>query len=199
MRAVVLRSAAGALAVPSALDEPVDDAALALRQQAVAWWGRPDLVSVAVLQGEVSGAGVELALGCDLRVAADDVTLGLPQAAGGTVPHLGGTAALAAVVGPGRALELCLTGRRLTAAQAQAWGLVTLSVPAADLDAAATDLLAALLAAPRAAVAETKSLMSGARSRTTREQCEAERRAQLRCLRDLRAGTHDDADDPGPS
>jgi hypothetical protein len=153
--------------------------------EALGWLSGPALVSVAAVQGVAEGAALELALACDLRVAAQDAVLSLPQVGSGVVPHLGGTGRLAALLGPARALELCLTGRRVAASEAQQWGLVNAVVPRGELAAATRDLAGALLAAPRAAAAEVKALVRGAGSRTPAEQCEAEREAQARCLRDL--------------
>ena len=73
----------------------------------------------------------------------------------------------------------------MRADEADRTGLANLVVPAAELDAAAADLAAALLAAPRDAVIETKALLRGAAARTLEEQCAAERAAQARRLRDL--------------
>jgi enoyl-CoA hydratase/carnithine racemase len=161
------------------------DAAIAAFQEAFTWWRRTDLVSVAAVQGHAVGAGFQLALACDLRVCADDVAFALPETTLGLVPDLGGTRPLVDLVGYGRALEICATGRTVHAAEAERTGLANLVVPRADLDAAVADLTAALLAAPRAAVTETKALLRGAGSRTHDEQRAAERAAQARRLRDL--------------
>ena len=106
----------------------------------------------------------------------------------GLVPDLGGIQPLRALVGPARALELCVTGRRIDAAEADRMGMVNLVVPAADLDGAVADLTAAVLAGSRDAVVEIKALVAGAGSRDLAAQLRAEREAQLRRLRDL-AGT----------
>ena len=68
--------------------------------------------------------GLELALSCDLRVAAAHAELGLPETSLGIIPGAGGTQRLPRVVGEARAKEMILLGRRLTAAEALAWGLV---------------------------------------------------------------------------
>jgi enoyl-CoA hydratase/carnithine racemase len=106
------------------------------------------------------------------------VTLGL-------VPDLGGTKRLTELVGPSRALEICLTGRRIAADEADRIGLATAVVPGAELDAAVRDLAAAVLAADREAVAEIKALVAGAGGRTYEAQDRAEREAQTRRLADL--------------
>ncbi|MFD4908686.1 enoyl-CoA hydratase/isomerase family protein [Kitasatospora purpeofusca] len=161
------------------------DATIAGYQEAFTWWRRPDLVTLAAVQGHAVGAGFQLALGCDLRVVAEDVQFSMKETSLGLVPDLGGTKPLTDLVGYGRALEICATGRWVGADEATAIGLANLAVPAAELDAAARDLAAALLAAPRNAVIETKALLQGAAARSYDEQRSAERAAQARRLRDL--------------
>jgi enoyl-CoA hydratase/carnithine racemase len=160
-------------------------ATLSSYQEAFTWLARPAFVSVAAVQGHAVGAGFQLALACDLRVAADDAQFAMAEVSYGIVPDLAGTHPLVAAVGRARALEWCATGRRVGAEEALAAGLVNRVVPAADLEAATGELVAALLAPPRDAVVEVKALVDGAGSRSLVEQCEAERDAQLRRLRDL--------------
>ena len=160
-------------------------------QQAFSWLRRPDLVSVAAVQGHAVGAGFQLALGCDLRVLADDAQLCMAETTLGLVPDLGGTAPLVQAVGYSRALEICLTGRRVGADEALRLGLATVVVPRAELAGATADLVAALLAAPRDAAVETKALLLGATERSRTDQEAAERAAQARRLRDLRTNPDD--------
>jgi enoyl-CoA hydratase/carnithine racemase len=89
------------------------------------------------------------------------------------------------LVGYARALEICVTGRRLAAAEAARLGLATLVVPRAELDAAVLDLTGAILASDRDAVVEIKALLAGAARRTPVDQLRAEREAQTRRLRAL--------------
>jgi enoyl-CoA hydratase/carnithine racemase len=179
-------SVAGALvtelgALPGAeVAERIADA-----QAAFAWLRRPDLVTIAGVQGHAIGAGFQLALACDLRVLADDAQLAMAEVTLGLVPDLGGTKRLVELVGYARALELCATGRRLDAAEARQLGLANLVVPAAELDAAVADLTAAVLAGDRDAVIEIKALLAGAAARSYPEQARAEREAQARRLREL--------------
>jgi enoyl-CoA hydratase/carnithine racemase len=154
-------------------------------QEAFGWLRRPDLISVAAVQGHAIGAGFQLALACDLRVLADDALLCMAETSLGLVPDLGGTAPLVAAVGYSRAVEICLTGRRVGADEALRLGLATVVVPKAELAAATGDLVAAVLAAPRDAAVETKALLLGAQGRSAAEQEAAERAAQVRRLRDL--------------
>ncbi|HLU32434.1 MAG TPA: enoyl-CoA hydratase/isomerase family protein [Natronosporangium sp.] len=154
-------------------------------QEAFAWLRRPDLITVAAVQGPAIGAGFQLALACDLRVLAADAQLAMAEVTLGLVPDLGGTKRLVELVGYARALEICLTGRRLAASEALQLGLANLVVPAAELDAAVDDLIAAVLVADRDAVIEIKGLLTGAAVRSYPEQARAEREAQVRRLREL--------------
>ncbi|QKV97925.1 enoyl-CoA hydratase/isomerase family protein [Streptomyces sp. NA02950] len=161
------------------------DAAIAEYQEGFTWWRRNDIVSVAAVQGHAIGAGFQLALACDLRVCADDVQFAMRETSLGLVPDLTGTHPLVGLVGYARALEICATGRFVHAEEAERTGLANLVVPAAELDGAVQDLAAALLAADRDAVIETKTLLRGAVDRTYEEQRAAERAAQARRLREL--------------
>ncbi len=157
-------------------------------QAAFSWWRRPDIVSIAAVQGHAVGAGFQLALACDLRVLASDAQLSMAETSRGIVPDLGGTKPLVDLVGYPRALEICVTGRRVGAAEAQRIGLAELVVEPDQLTGAVDDLVAALLVPLRDAVIETKALLRRAADSTYDDQVVAERRAQLRRLRDL-AGT----------
>ncbi|HEX8344198.1 MAG TPA: enoyl-CoA hydratase/isomerase family protein [Actinoplanes sp.] len=159
-------------------------------QAAFTWLRRPSLLTIAAVRGHAIGAGFQLALNCDLRVLADDAQLSMAEVTLGLVPDLGGTKRLADLVGYARALEICVTGRRVSAAEADRIGLATAVVPVTELDGAVADLAAAVLAAPSGAVAEIKALLAGAGGRSYAEQDRAEREAQTRRLRDL-AGAGD--------
>ncbi|WP_432251904.1 enoyl-CoA hydratase/isomerase family protein [Streptomyces sp. HNM1019] len=161
------------------------DATIAGYQEAFTWWRRNDVVSIAAVQGHAVGAGFQLALACDLRVCADDAQFAMRETSLGLVPDLTGTHPLVGLVGYARALEICATGRFVHAEEAERTGLANLVVPAAELDGAVRDLAAALLAANRDALVETKALLRGAVHRTYEEQRAAERAAQARRLRDL--------------
>ncbi|MCW2547710.1 MAG: enoyl-CoA hydratase, partial [Mycobacterium sp.] len=149
------------------------------------WLMRTDLISIAAVQGHAIGAGFQLALACDLRIAAEGTLFAMPEPTMGIIPDLTGTHPLVAAVGLPKALEWCLTGRKVDADEAHQAGLLNAVVPADGLDAAATALAAAVLASPRDAVIETKALLRGATSRSPADQWKAEREAQARLLRDL--------------
>src|SRR5690349_355122 len=138
------------------------DAAIAEFQEGFTWWRRSDVVSIAAVQGHAIGAGFQLALACDLRVVADDVQFAMRETSLGLVPDLTGTHPLVSLVGYARALEICATGRFVSAEEAERTGLANLAVPLDQLEDAVRDLAAAVLAAPRDAVVETKALLRGA-------------------------------------
>ena len=89
-------------------------------RQAFSWLRRPDLVSIAAVRGHAIGAGFQLALACDLRVLTEDAQFTMAEVALGLVPDLGGTKRLVELVGYARALDICVTGRRVGAAEADA-------------------------------------------------------------------------------
>jgi enoyl-CoA hydratase/carnithine racemase len=94
---------------------------------------RAPQVFVAALNGAALGGGLELALACDLRVAAEGAELGLPEVSLGIIPGGGGTARLPRLVGVARAKDLILSARRVSAAEALAMGLVSRVAPATRL------------------------------------------------------------------
>ena len=119
--------------------------------------------TVAALHGYCLGSGLEMAALCDVRVAADDAVFGMPEASLGLVPAAGGTQLLPRLLGPGRALELLLSGRRFGAEEALAYGLVSEVVARSELTAAATALLRRVLRAPdRALAAAKRAIADGA-------------------------------------
>jgi len=146
------------------------------------WLRQPGIVSVAVVQGHAIGAGAQLALACDLRVCAEEATFALPEAVLGLVPDLTGTSTLVQAVGYSRALEMCLTGRRVGAAEAYATGLANAVVPAADLDRTVDELVGAILGPDVQASRETAELVRRAAAADTEGQDAAERAAQHRRL-----------------
>jgi 2-oxoglutaroyl-CoA hydrolase len=96
---------------------------------------------VAELRGYAFGVGLELALACDFRIAADDLELGLPEVRIGMIPGSGGTQRLARLIGLGRAKNAIMRGLRIPAQEALALGLVTEVVPPDELGSAVKRLL----------------------------------------------------------
>jgi len=113
---------------------------------------------VAALNGAALGAGFELALACDLRIAAAEAALGLPEVLVG-VPSVIQAALLPPLIGPGRAAELLLTGATVTAREALGWGLVNRAVERGELDAAVEATITAIVAAAPGAVRLQKELI----------------------------------------
>jgi enoyl-CoA hydratase/carnithine racemase len=118
--------------------------------------------TVARIQGHAIGGGLELALACDFRVAEDDAVLGLPEVGIGTLPGWGGTARLAAAVGPVRAREMVLLSQVVSASDAHQTGLITVAATTGDLDDAVERLVETLANQPAVAVQLAKRVMSAA-------------------------------------
>jgi len=115
---------------------------------------------VARIEGYCLGVGLELALACDFRVCSDNAQLGLPEVGLGMIPGSGGTQRLARLVGLGRAKDVVMRRKRITAADALAWGLVSEVVPAAELDAAVDRVLTDLADLSPLALAMAKRVLN---------------------------------------
>ncbi len=111
---------------------------------------------IAAVNGFAHGGGTEIALACDIRLASDRAVFGLPEVSLGLLPGWGGTQRAPRVLGPGVALELVLTGRRVAADEALRIGLVNRVVPHAELGGAAHDLAAAIAKNSPVAVRQAK-------------------------------------------
>jgi enoyl-CoA hydratase/carnithine racemase len=174
---------------PLSAADPEFERSIATWQEGYLWLRDPGIVSIAAVHGHAIGAGFQLALACDLRILADDAQLCMKEPALGLVPDLTGTKPLVDIVGLPRAIELCLTARTVSAAEASQLRLAELVVPAAELDAAVADLAAALLATDAAAARATKRLLIQAGVNTLAQQAAAERSAQTTLLRTRLAGS----------
>ena len=117
---------------------------------------------IAKLRGYAFGVGLELALACDFRIAANDVQLGLPEVKLGMIPGSGGSQRLARMIGLGRAKDMVLRGRPIGADEALSIGLVTQVVAPADLDAAVERLVDELRALSPLALAMAKRVLNHA-------------------------------------
>ncbi|MBB6473534.1 enoyl-CoA hydratase/carnithine racemase [Sphaerisporangium rubeum] len=178
----------GSFASVAALDTDALLERVTEAQQGFLWLRRPDIVSIAVVQGHAIGAGFQLALSCDLRILADDAKFCMKEPALGLVPDLTGTKPLVELVGVAKAVEICLTARTVEAEEALRLGLAERVVPRERLDEAVGELAAALLTTDRDAAAATKRLLLGAAARTLEEQSAAERAEQAVRLRTLFGG-----------
>lgn len=118
--------------------------------------------TVALMNGHAYGGGAEVAVACDMRLAADDISIAFNQVALAIMPAWGGIERLTALVGRGRALHLLLTGRVLLVAQAGAIGLVEQVVPRAEFEVEGQALLRTLAAVQH----DQRSSRSGCRRPT---------------------------------
>tara|TARA_Y100000815_G_scaffold252699_2_gene257219 strand:+ start:71942 stop:72790 length:849 start_codon:yes stop_codon:yes gene_type:complete len=125
--------------------------------------------TVAAIEGPAVGGGLELALCCDLIVAATDARIALPEVHIGVFPALGGTVRLQRRIGEGRARALLLTGDEIDGETACVWGLVNRTVPGARVYREARDLADRLAAGPMAAMAGIKGSLDDAAEMTEKE------------------------------
>ncbi|WP_405147922.1 enoyl-CoA hydratase/isomerase family protein [Sphaerisporangium sp. NBC_01403] len=175
----------GSFASAAALDGDTFEERITEAQKGFLWLRRPDIVSIAAVQGHAIGAGFQLALSCDLRILADDARFCMKEPALGLVPDLTGTKPLVDLVGVARAVEICLTARVIEAGEALRLGLAERVVPRDELAAATRELAGALLTTDRDAAAATKRLLQGAPGRTLEQQSAAERAEQTVRIRKL--------------
>ena len=115
--------------------------------------------TIAAVRGHALGAGLQLALACDLRVMTRDASVGLLEARYGLVPDLGGTQQLPRLIGPGRAKKMIWLAERIDGDEAGRIGLAELVVEESELDKIVDEMAEALAAAPPLAVREVKRLV----------------------------------------
>lgn len=149
---------------------------------------RLELPTIALLHGYCLGLGMELALACDLRIAAEGSRLGLPETRLGLIPDVGGTTRLVRIVGPARAKELIFTGREFDAAYAARWGIVNQLVPAAELLASGEALAAEISQAAPLAVGMAKRVIDGLADTDRGLQLEGWAQSQLMSTDDFMEG-----------
>ena len=145
---------------------------------------------IAAVNGVCAGAGLSLACACDIRLASDAAFF-VPGFVGiGLIPDSGGTFFLQRLLGTARAFEWMTSNRRLTAAEAHAWGLVSEVIEADSFAERVSAHAAELAAAPTRAIALTKRLYDEAATSTLEEQLEREAEAQAEAVRttDFREG-----------
>jgi 2-(1,2-epoxy-1,2-dihydrophenyl)acetyl-CoA isomerase len=133
---------------------------------------------IAAVNGAAAGAGLSLACACDIRIAADSATFVPAFVNIGLVPDSGGSYFIGRLLGPARAFEWMSSGRRLTAAEAHAWGLVSEVVEADALAGRAAAVAAELAALPTRAIGMTKRLLDRAWSSTLEQQLDWEAQLQ---------------------
>jgi enoyl-CoA hydratase/carnithine racemase len=132
------------------------------------------------------GGALEVALGCDLRVASSDAQLGLPEVKFGIIPDVGGSTRLPAVVGLGRAKELIMTGRTIDAHEAERIGLVNRVVEPDQLEAATQELVEELLANSHIAVGRAKRVIDASARPALAQTLEMEVSVQEYCVAAIR-------------
>jgi len=169
VRALVIASAnarlfcAGAdIKAFTAMDEATGRAYVAGTHELLRAFERSSIVTIAAVNGLALGGGCELAMACDLRIAAASARFGQPEIKLGIIPGFGGTQRLARLVGPAKALELNLVGDPISAQDAAAFGLANRVVPDEELLETALALAQTLAAQAPLAVAQIKRVSANA-------------------------------------
>ncbi|MBX7236275.1 MAG: enoyl-CoA hydratase/isomerase family protein [Caldilineales bacterium] len=134
---------------------------------------RLELPTLCLIHGHCLGMALELALACDIRIAAEGAILGLPETRIGLLPDVGGTTRLTRLVGPARAKELIFSGRQFDAALAERWGIVNYVTPLDQLEARAMELAAEIGQAAPLAVGMAKRVIDGLSDLERGQQLEA--------------------------
>lgn len=137
---------------------------------------------VCQIHGTCLGGALELALGCDLRIAASDAELGLPEVRFGVIPDVGGSTRLSAVVGLGRAKEMIMTAEAIDARDAEVIGLVNRVAPPDQLGSVTQRLIDRLLANSPIAVGRAKRVIDASARPTLAASLELEVAVQEYCL-----------------
>jgi enoyl-CoA hydratase/carnithine racemase len=141
---------------------------------------------VCQIHGACFGGALEVALGCDLRIAAEGSKFGLPEVKFGIIPDVGGSSRLPAVVGLGRAKELIMTAKTILAAEAERIGLINRVVPAEELEDATQTLVEELLANSHVAVGRSKRVMDASARPALAQTLELEVSVQEYCVAAMR-------------
>lgn len=151
-------------------------------QRAGEWLTLMEKPTIAAIHGSALGAGFQLALSCDLRIAADDAQLALPEIRFGIVPDLGGPHHLTRLIGPARTKEIVWTGRTVEAQEALQIGLLNRLAPAAELNAHAEAYARALVHSPPIPVSLSMTLINRAHESSFEASLENQAHAQARCI-----------------
>ena len=152
-------------------------------QEAYTWLADAPYPTIAALRGYALGGGLQLALACDLRIAARGTKLALPEHKYGLLPDLGGTYWLPRIVGPAKAKELIFTGDVIDSEEALAIGLVNRLVEDADLEPAATALAERIAGQPPIAVRGSKRAIDKAGRQSLGEGLREAAVGQAECIR----------------
>src|SRR6266542_5538549 len=163
-------------------DDPVIDSILRT-QDSFTWLEESPFATIAAVRGYALGAGLQLALACDIRVVARGTKLGLLEFKYGIIPDLGGTQRLPRLVGPGKAKELIFTAARIDAEEAYRIGIAERIVADEDLEASVSELAAEISAQPPLAVCNAKRAVAAASVLPVRDGLVVEAEGQAECLR----------------
>jgi enoyl-CoA hydratase/carnithine racemase len=196
LQLVVLRSSAPMFMAGADLnmvDEGWDDQAATTEkcQAMMTRWERLPMMTLAVINGHALGAGCELAMSCDFRLMAQGkARIGLPESLRGLISAAGGTQRMGRLVGPARALDMCVRGRMIDAGEAERLGLVNEAVNAELLSERASELAVEILALPRLTTQAIKRCILFGLEQPLEEGLALERRelAGLRDTHDTREG-----------
>jgi enoyl-CoA hydratase/carnithine racemase len=167
---------------PRRHDDPAVDAIMQT-QDSYTWLEEAPYVTIAAVRGYALGAGLQLALACDLRVFAEGTKAGLLEFKYGILPDLGGTQRLPRAVGAAKAKELIFTASQIDAEEAFRIGLTQRLVPDAELEPTARELAATIAAQPPLAVEGAKRAVNVAGTVPTRDGLRIEAEGQAVCLR----------------
>jgi enoyl-CoA hydratase len=161
-----------------------------LSQAAMELLDRSLIPTIAAVNGFALGGGCEIALACDIRIAAENALFGFPEVTLGILPGMGGTQRLPRLVGPGIAKELIFSGRRIKAEEARMLNLVNRVVPEGEAFKAAKELAEDIAANGPVAVRHAKAAMNKAQDvdLTTGLEYEADQFALLFATEDAREG-----------
>jgi enoyl-CoA hydratase len=161
--------------------DPVIDSIMRT-QDSFTWLEEAPYATIAAVRGYALGAGLQLALACDLRVIAEGTKVGLLEFKYGILPDLGGTQRLPRLVGVAKAKELIFTATQIDADEALRIGLVERLVPDAELEPTVRDLAATIAAQPPLAVQGAKRAVNVAGTVSTRDGLRVEAEGQAVCL-----------------
>lgn len=147
-------------------------------QQAFTLWRAIDAVVVAAVHGYAIGAGFQLALGADFIISTDDARFSMREVQLGLVPDLAGTSPLVDAVGYAKAVEICATGRDISATEGVDLGFVARIADASEFDGLVAEVGGQISSSPARAALAVKAVLRGASLRDPDAQREQERRAQ---------------------
>ncbi len=147
---------------------------------------------IAAIDGYCFGAGMELALSCDIRVATDRALLGMPEVSLGMIPGSGGSQRVLRILGMGRSKFLLMTARRIGAEEVARWGLISVCVPPEKLNETVNDVVAHLLKMPPLSLRAIKAVLQQGADASLSSALELERKtyAWLRTTQDYVEGVN---------